>query len=213
MSQNRRRDIIDVARRRALTLVEDDLYGAYAMDMNLTPLAKIAPERVFYATSLSKTIAPGLRAGYLIAPSAAHEQALDALHASALCAAPLGHALASRWIMDGLAAEVLTQTRGEMAARQAMALEILGAAMERAPAMGLHAWLPMSELAAERAAARLLRDGVEVTPPGDMLLDAATISGVRLCLGAAPDREALDRGLRAVKAALSDRPSARRDIV
>jgi len=81
-----------------------------------------------------------------------------------------------------------------------------------APA-SLHAWLPMSEIAVERAAARALRAGVEVTPPGAMILDGSLISGLRLCLGGAGDRAALERGLRVVKTALDETGEARRDIV
>ena len=213
MSQARRRDIVEVARRRDLVLIEDDLYGAYAMDLGLTPLARLAPERVFHATSLSKTIAPGLRAGYLIAPPSAYGHALGTLHALAIGAPGLGLALASRWIGDGSAAAILAEARSEMAERNALALDILGEAMERPPVPGLHAWLPMSEIAAERVAARALRAGVEVTPPGEMILDSAAISGLRLCLGPARDRAVLERGLKIVKAALDDTAAARRDIV
>ena len=214
MGEPRRRDIVEVARKRDLILIEDDLYGAYAMDLGLTPLARLAPERVFHATSLSKTIAPGLRAGYLIPPAGgAHGRALGALHALAIGAPGMGLALATRWIEDGSAANILAEGRAEMAVRNELAMLILGEAMERPPVPGLHAWLPMSEIAAERAAARALRAGVEVTPPGDMILDAAAISGLRLCLGPARDRRVLERGLRAVKAILDDPAAARRDIV
>jgi DNA-binding transcriptional MocR family regulator len=205
-----------VARARDLTLVEDDLYGAYAMDLRLTPLARLAPERCFHATSLSKTLGPGLRAGYLIAPDAgeARERALSALHAFALGPPGLGLALASQWIEDGSAVAILDETRAEMAARAALAQVILGPAMERPAApSSLHVWLPMSEIAAERVAARTLRGGVEVTPPGAMILDPAMVSGLRLCLGGAADRAALERGLRVVKAALGEATEARRDIV
>jgi DNA-binding transcriptional MocR family regulator len=216
MGAGRRREIVQVARARDLALVEDDLYGAYAMEQGLSPLARLAPERVFHATSLSKTVSPGLRAGYLVAPLGGEhqERALSALHAIALGPPSFGLALASQWIEDGSAMAILAENRTEMAARTALALDILGAAMERpaAPA-SLHAWLPMSEIAAERVAARALRAGVEVTPPGAMILDGAMISGLRVCLGGPGDRAALERGLKVVKAALSEAGEARRDIV
>ena len=214
MGEARRREIVRVARSRDLILIEDDLYGAYAMELGLTPLARLAPERVFHATSLSKTISPGLRAGYLVAPGpAAHERALSALHAQTIGAPGFGPSLASQWIEDGSAAAILSETRAEMAGRVALAMDVLGDVAERPTvASSLHIWLPMSEIAAERVAARALRAGVEVTPPGAMILDGSTISGLRVCLGGAPDRAALERGLRTVQAALGD-AEPRRDIV
>lgn len=216
MGAQRRADIVAVARARGLTLVEDDLYGPYAADLGHPPLARLAPERVFHATSLSKTVAPGLRAGWLVPPAgrAAHERALAALHAMALGAPGFGFALATQMVEDGTAQAISAANREEAAARTALAAEALGAAMERPAARAsLHVWLPMSEIAAERAAARALRAGVEVTPPREMVLDAAAISGLRLCLGPAPDRPALRAALETVRAALDEDAAARRDIV
>ena len=51
MGLERRRAIVDVARRRGLTLVEDDLYGAYVADLGLPPLADLAPDRVCYVAA------------------------------------------------------------------------------------------------------------------------------------------------------------------
>jgi DNA-binding transcriptional MocR family regulator len=216
MGAARRAEIVEVARARDLILIEDDLYGGYARDLGLPPLARLAPERVFHATSLSKTVSPGLRAGYLVPPTGreARERALGALHALALGAPGLGFALATQWIEDGSALAILEENHAEMAARVALARDILGAAMEQpAAASSLHVWLPMGELQAERAAAAALRGGVEVTPPREMVLDPGAISGLRLCLGPAPDRASLETALRTVTAALGETAERRRDIV
>jgi hypothetical protein len=45
------------------------------------------------------------------------------------------------------------------------------------------------------------------------VFDPTQISGLRLCLGPAPDRATLDRALRTVAAALADGAERRRDIV
>lgn len=58
MGAERRRQIIAVARKRRLMLVEDDLYSVYALAEH-EPLAVHAPERVAYVTSLSKSLIPG----------------------------------------------------------------------------------------------------------------------------------------------------------
>ena len=58
---------------------------------------------------------------------------------------------------------------------------------------------------AERVAGRAMRAGVQVTPPAACLAAPQLESGLRVCLGAAPDRAGLERGLRAVAEALSPR--------
>ena len=90
--------------------------------------------------------------------------------------------------------------------RLALALDILGPAVERpASPASPHIWLPMPELEAERVAGRAMRAGVQLTPPSACLAAPELMSGLRLCLGAAPDRGSLERGLRAVAEALSRR--------
>ena len=69
MSEGRRREIAAIAQRYDLALIEDDICGFLQADAPLS-LSSFAPEQSFYVTSLSKCIAPGLRVGFLRAPSA-----------------------------------------------------------------------------------------------------------------------------------------------
>ncbi len=207
MSEARRREIAAVARRRGLWIVEDDVYGAYQSDAP-PPLAAFAPDRSFFVTSLSKAVAPGLRAGAVVAPEGGgfEPALLRAVQALSIAGDPLGRMIAVRWIEDGTAAEIAREAAAEVTLRQALARAILGAAVE-APASQAcpHLWLPMPELEAERIAGRALRAGVEVTAPAACAVDTRLVSGLRVCLGAAPDRPTLERGLCAVAEALSRR--------
>jgi DNA-binding transcriptional MocR family regulator len=73
MSEKRRQDIAMVALEHQLTVIEDDVFGFLAPDVK--PLSSFLPEdQVFYLTSTDKSIAPGLRIGYLLAPSAMIER-------------------------------------------------------------------------------------------------------------------------------------------
>jgi DNA-binding transcriptional MocR family regulator len=104
--------------------------------------------------------------------------------------------------------------RAEYASRAALALAILGDAAERPPnASATHLWLPLDELGAERAAARALREGVEVTSASAPLAPGEQEHGLRVCLGAARSRQALEEGLRIVLRALSDRAERALDSV
>jgi DNA-binding transcriptional MocR family regulator len=71
MSAARRAEIVAVARKRDLLLIEDDIYAVYAPDAP-PPLAVLAPERTFHVSAVSKSLAPGLRHGFLIAPPGDH---------------------------------------------------------------------------------------------------------------------------------------------
>ena len=66
-SEERRRDVVAVARRYGLVIVEDDTTG-FLLDRPPTPLAQLAPELVWFVASTSKSVGAGLRVGYLQLP-------------------------------------------------------------------------------------------------------------------------------------------------
>jgi DNA-binding transcriptional MocR family regulator len=210
MSRARRDAIVAIARKHDVTIVEDDIYGAYA-DNAPPPFAMLAPERTFHVSGVSKTLAPGLRAGFLVVPAAeTFERVLDAVRVSVYAPPAFGGLIATQWIEDGSADAILAETRDEARIRMAMARDLLGPAMETVYAeTAPHIWLPMNELEAERLAGRALRGGAEVTPPSAPVVESGHESGVRVCLGAVPDREVLRRGLEIVAGALSSEVSER----
>ena len=207
MSLSRRHAIIEVARRRGLTLIEDDLYGPHVADLGLPPLAQLAPDQVAYVSGLSKSLAPGLRAGFLIPPDHARPAALEALRAVAFGPPTFGALVATQWIESGEAFEILEATREELTRRTDLARAMLAGLIE--PILrreSPHLWAPLSELEAERVAGQALRAGVELTRPRAPYVTGAPVKGLRICLGGAPDLAALERGLAVVKQALTFAP-------
>jgi DNA-binding transcriptional MocR family regulator len=182
-----------------LTLIEDDLYAAFNPP-GLTPLAALAPERVFYIQGVSKHLAPGLRAGYLIPPPQIMERMLDAVQALTYAPPNFGFAIASQWIADGGAEEILAAVKAEVRARTSLAAEVLGPLMEP-PASGesLHVWLPTTELEAERVSSAALRRGVDPTPPAAPIVPGGKATGLRLCIGSPATQAQLRRGLESIR--------------
>ncbi|ALL12487.1 PLP-dependent aminotransferase family protein [Caulobacter henricii] len=205
MSEDRRNQIVALARRHDLWIIEDDIYAVYATDAP-PPFAVLAPERTFHVSGVSKSLAPGLRTGFLIVPQAdLQDRVLRTVRALTYAPPSLGGLIASQWIEDGTADAIVSEVRADMTARLALAREILGPAVEAPMSDSApHVWLPMSDLEAERLAGRALRRGVEVTPPAAPVVAAGLTTGVRLCLGAAADLETLEQGLRIVSAAVTD---------
>ena len=70
LSLERRRRLVALAAERELLIVEDDPYGLVRFEgAPLPSLLELAePGRVVYSSSFSKTVAPGLRVGYLVLP-------------------------------------------------------------------------------------------------------------------------------------------------
>lgn len=202
MGPARRAEIVRLARKHDLWIVEDDVYAA-RLDPAPPPLASLAPERVFHVTGLSKVFAPGLRVGYLVAPPGQLDRVLAAMRATCWTAAALGPLVVTQWIEDGTAEQILAATRSEGAQRFALARRHLKSALPRRQATSLHVWLDLPELAAERVAGRALRAGVAVTPPAAPIVDARAIAGLRVCLGGPPDQATLERGLAILAAALA----------
>jgi DNA-binding transcriptional MocR family regulator len=204
MSLARRETIVRVAQRRGLVLIEDDLYGPTIADLGLPPLAELAPDQVAYVSGLGKSLAPGLRTGYLIPPERLRTSSLEALRAVAFGPPTLGAAIGTHWIESGAAFEVLDAVRRDLAARAALATAVLGSLVEPVrQRSGPHLWAPLGELDAERVAGQALRAGARVTSPGAPFVAGAAISGLRICLGSAESLASLQLGLERLKGALS----------
>lgn len=62
--------IAEIFQKAQIPVIEDDIYGELSFEKTRpTTLKSYTPENVFYCSSLSKTISPGLRAGFVVAPA------------------------------------------------------------------------------------------------------------------------------------------------
>ncbi|HXY39738.1 MAG TPA: PLP-dependent aminotransferase family protein [Vicinamibacteria bacterium] len=196
MPEARRREIVEVARAHGLAIVEDDVHGLLPETRPL-PLAALAPERTYYLTSTSKTLAPGLRIAYVKAPPAMVTRLAGGLRATTWAVAPLTAAIASAWIREGTADALLLARREEARARQAIVRERLAGADVDAHPEAYYVWLRLPEpWRGEAFAAEARERGVVVTPAEAFTVGREPqVHAVRLCTGAAHGRAALGRGL------------------
>jgi DNA-binding transcriptional MocR family regulator len=196
MPLGRRREIAAIAQRHGVAIIEDDVHGLLPETRPL-PLAALAPDRTYFLTSTSKTLAPGLRVAYVLAPAPMVPRLTDSLRATTWAVAPLTAAVASSWITGGTADEILAARRIEARTRQALAREILAGADFDARPEAYYLWLRLPEpWRRDSFTAALLARGVELTPADAFAVgrDPAP-HAVRLCIGAARSRDALRRGL------------------
>ena len=212
MSLGRRQAVAEVARRHGVPIIEDDAYGPLPRE-TLPALAALVPEMTYYVGGLAKTLSPALRIAYLAVPDARIAiRVAGAIRATSAMASPVTAAVATRWITDGTAAEVLDAIRAETAARRAIAAQILPSDKVVAHPESFHLWLQLQAPWTRGEFATRLRSA-EV---GVVMSDAFALShppeAVRLGLGAARTREELTHGLQVI-ADLLDQPPAMSSMV
>ncbi|MBW8858016.1 MAG: PLP-dependent aminotransferase family protein, partial [Bradyrhizobium sp.] len=140
MNATRRADIMRVAEKLDLTIIEDAVYGFLADD---TPLAALGSDRCIVIDSLSKKVAPGLALGILVAPPRLRESVMSAVRTGGWIAS--GHALASgqRLMADGTVAELTRLKRVDAARRQQAAARLLAGYQLSADPRSYHLWLTL----------------------------------------------------------------------
>lgn len=86
LSAERRPQIVEIARRHGVLLIEDNPYGLLGFDSDPLPsLHSLNPGGVIYLGSFSKTFAPGFRVGWAVAPHAIREKLVIASESAILC--------------------------------------------------------------------------------------------------------------------------------
>lgn len=206
MGQARREQIVAVARRRQLAIVENDAWGPLQPGRG-APLAALAPERTLYFTGLTKCCLPGLRIGWLVAPDHMATSARTRHLVTSWMATALVADVASRWLADGTAADLLRWQRSALAARNATAREVLGGHRLGSTASGLHVWLGLPEPWDEAAFVALARQAGVAVAGGSAFAtrERAGYRGIRICLGGVSQRD-LRRGLEILARLTRSRP-------
>ena len=86
LSAERRPQILEIARRFGVLVLEDNPYGLLGFDGEPIPAMRAADEEgVLYLGSFSKTFAPGYRVGWVVAPHAVREKLVLASESAILC--------------------------------------------------------------------------------------------------------------------------------
>jgi len=195
MSRRRRHELAAAAEQSGVTIVEDDVYG-FLVD-RLPALVSLAPERCIYVNSLSKSIAPALRMGFVRAPRPFISRIADLIHATTLMAPSPGVEVGAAWLADGTAERVIEWKRAEVKTRSALARRNLKILRTTAPANSPHLWVQLPpRWTADDFVREARARGVVITASGAFAVGRDTPQAVRVCLGAARDRQVMVDALR-----------------
>ena len=102
MDVKRRQEIIDVARKHDLIIIEDSPYKELRYEGESYPtMYSMAPERVVLLGTFSKTFVPGFRLGWVLAPKEIIDRLIVAKQSADLCTPIFCQEVAARYMEKG----------------------------------------------------------------------------------------------------------------
>ncbi|MFE2992127.1 PLP-dependent aminotransferase family protein [Streptomyces sp. NPDC059262] len=190
--------LIRIARQYGPLIIEDASY-AYLVEDPPPPLAATAPDITVYVSGLSKSIATGLRVGFVLAPPPAVPSLERAIRATTWNTPALTTAIACRWLDDGTVNHLETQKRDDAKTRQALVRQELAGLPLIGHPSSYFTWLPLPDDArADRLTATLARRHISVTTAEPFTTSTHTPQAIRLALGST-DLDSLRSTLRTVR--------------
>ena len=216
LTLERREALIELAEERDLLVIEDDPYGLVRFEGEPLPsLLELAPAgRVIYSCSFSKTVAPGLRVGYLVLPRDLG-QAVEAIAVSTYVSpAIFTEAIVWEFLRTGLLEPNLARAGAKLRARRDAMLEALERELPDAtwsrPEGGYFIWLDLpAGVDAGELLAQAEENGVTFVKGADFFAGTGGESSARLAFSfATPDEITEGVGLLASAVRLLAAPAA-----
>jgi 2-aminoadipate transaminase len=209
LSLERRRRLLELAGEFGLLVFEDDPYGELRFEGEDLPtmLSMEGSENVIYASSFSKTIAPGVRVGYLIGP----EDVIEAITRSAvntyISPNMLAEAIVAEFCRSGaIEQSIATVKQALRARRDALAEGLRGYIGDEAtfvlPEGGYFLWVELPEEVDTTALLTVAAErGVSFVPGAEFVLEGGR-NALRLAYSAVTPEQA-DEGARRLAEALA----------
>ncbi|SAK67939.1 GntR family transcriptional regulator [Caballeronia ptereochthonis] len=203
MSASRRRELVSIARQHGLVLIEDAAYAYLAEDAP-PPLASIAPETTVYVSSLSKSVATGLRVGFVCAPREWIPKFERAIRATTWNTPATMTAIACNWINDGTVVRLENEKRRDATMRQSLAAEALGKLRTITHPAAYFIWIPLAqEVRADAVAMALMRERISVSTALPFATSTQVPHAIRLAIGSV-DLPTLRQSLKAVARVIAE---------
>ena len=203
MDLAQRERLISIARRYELLIIEDAAYAFHAENPP-APIAALAPDITVYISGLSKSIATGLRVGFIAAPTHWVPLIERTIRATTWNTPGLMTAMACGWIEDGTVMRLEAEKRQDAMIRQSMAREILNGLEFVSHPASYFLWLPLpEEVRADQLVMALMRAKISVSTAEPFATTEHIPHAIRLALGSV-DLETLESALKTVKQLIDD---------
>ncbi|MEH7373616.1 PLP-dependent aminotransferase family protein [Neobacillus drentensis] len=172
MSANRRKELLDVCKNEKLPIIEDDVYGdLWFENPPPNPLKSIDGQGlILYIGSMSKTLSPGLRIGWIVGPEPVIDRLADIKMQTDYGSSSLSQFIVAEWLSSGLYDEHVKKIRTELKFRRDFTLEILNKhftqlATWNIPQGGFYIWLQIKkQISIRKLFEKALNEGILLNP-------------------------------------------------
>ncbi len=151
MTEKRRLELLRVCEEERLPIIEDDIYRElWTKEPPPLPLkARDKHGHVLYIGSLSKTLTPGLRIGWVVGPEPVIERLADIKMQTDYGVSSLSQRVAEEWLASGLYEKHMHKVREQLITRRAAAIQALTKHMSElatweVPDGGFFIWLKIN---------------------------------------------------------------------
>src|SRR5215208_1426295 len=220
LAPDRRERLCELANRYGFFILEDGAYAPLRFDGEpVSSLRAMLPSHVIYMSSLSKTVSPGMRTGWVAASGPVFERIIREKRNDDIHSATITQLVAARFLADGGYPKQLERAipfyRERHDALLAAVERHLGpAATPARPLGGGHLWLTFRQPLDERDLYdEAVRQGVTFLPGGAMMAERPRATHIRLSCGYL-DPDELTEGVRRLAVAVrAVRPRPRREAL
>ncbi|WP_256760545.1 PLP-dependent aminotransferase family protein [Cohnella sp. WQ 127256] len=178
LTLSRRKKLIEICEQLAIPLVEDDPYGLLQLDDSKEILPSLRSmsggERfVIYLGTLSKIASPGMRTGWIVAPSSVISRLVEAKYLMGYSTSHLGERLANQLLCSPKLRDHLSGVRHTLRLRRECILVAIKRELEpyadlfarQAPAGGFYVWLKLKRQVPDKVLIEhAIREGVIFYP-------------------------------------------------
>jgi 2-aminoadipate transaminase len=209
LSWERRLEILEICRSNDILVLEDNPYGLLYFDS--TPpnaLRSIEEDGVIYLGTFSKTLAPGFRVGWALAPHAIREKLILANESAILCPSSFSQFAISEYLSSSDWRGQIDTFRGVYKGRRDA---MLAALKESLPSMhwtvpngGFYVWLTLpEELDSKEMLPRAVTELVAYTPGTAFYADGGGRQKMRLSF-CYPNEETIRTGIRRLTSVIDE---------
>jgi DNA-binding transcriptional MocR family regulator len=201
LSAERRPEILAICKEHNILILEDNPYGLLSFDEPVPPaIRSLDEDGVIYLGSFSKTLAPGFRVGWALAPHAIREKLVLAAEAAILCPSSFSQLVISEYLTQADWRGQIDEFRGVYRERRDAMLEALDEHLPEltwnVPHGGFYIWVGLPEqLDSKAMLPRAVTELVAYTPGTAFFADGGGRQNLRLSFSY-PTPESIKIGIR-----------------